>query len=392
MPAVTPTFRLIKQLLACVACLGISACSAPQVLKVFDNLPAGQTHIAEAGDPAPIPDSATPYTLPETYEFAGETRSVARLLARSGTAGMVIVYKGQVVYEDYNYGKDSNSRFLAWSVTKSVTSALVGIAVAEGYIDAVTDPVTKYVPALADTAYAGTTVEEVLQMSSGVRFDETYWLGTDVFRLQLAVGTDLTREVMKYTVADHEPGTFNAYKSSDTQVLAMVLQSATGVSLTEYLQSRIWEPAGMTQSAQWLADRNGLEASYCCLRATVRDLAKFGLIYLNRGFYNNRRIVPEQWVTDSLDTSKPHLQPGDNPQSDDTWGYGYQWWIPDEGQDYAAVGVYNQFIYVNPQAELVIAKSSAAPSYMADDREDEHIAFFREISREFLLLQNGAGL
>ncbi len=381
--------RFIHNILACFACVGLAACSPPQVFKVFDNLPAGQVHVAEAGFPNPVPDASTRYTLPETYFFADDARSVARLLERSGTGAMVIVHRGEVVYESYHHGKDSSSRFLAWSVTKSVTSALVGIAVEEGYIDAVSDPVTKYVPELTQTAYAQATVEDVLEMASGVRFDETYWIGTDVFRLQLAVATDLSREVQGFVVSDHAPGTFNGYKSSDTQVLAMVLQNATGTTLTEYLQSRLWEPAGMTGSAEWLADKNGLEASYCCLRATVRDLAKFGLIYLNKGFYNGRQIVPEQWVLDSLNTGKPHLQPGENPQSDDTWGYGYQWWIPDDGQDYAAVGVYNQFVYVNPQAELVIAKVSAPPSYLADDREDEHIALFREISRDILLPLNG---
>jgi CubicO group peptidase (beta-lactamase class C family) len=288
------------------------------------------------------------------------------------------------VYESYNYGKNQDSVFLAWSVSKSVTSALVGIAIEEGYIANVSDPVTLYVPALAETAYANSTIEDVLEMASGVRFNEVYLPGTDVFWLQLAIGKDLAQQVQKYVVSDYPTGTFNQYKSSDTQVLGMLLTAATGQTITSYLQAKIWEPAGMTRDARWLADRNGLEATYCGLYASVRDMAKFGLIYLNKGFYNNQQIVPSQWVADSLNTDKLHLQPGNNPNSDDSWGYGYQWWIPDTSGDYAAVGVYNQFIYVNPAANLVIAKSSGAPGYMSNDREDEHIALFRAISQDFI--------
>lgn len=364
------------------ACLCLAACTPAAVLRVFDNLhlTAGQVHTAKASFPYEIQRAETSYVLPAQYSYQGRLHSTDTFLKKSGTAGLVIVHDGKIVYENYAYGKNAKSRFHAWSVSKSVVSALIGIAIDEGYIGDVSDPVIKYVPSLSATAYADSTVQDVLEMASGVRFDETYNLGTDVFRLQVAVGKDLSEEVHKYVVKDHATGTFNAYKSLDTVVLGMVLASATGQTITSYLQSRLWEPAGMTQDARWLADRNGLEGASCCLQATLRDQAKFGLIYLNDGFYDGRQIIPRQWVIDSLDTSKPHLQPGENPNSDDSWGYGYQWWIPDTGNDYAAVGVYNQFIYVNPDVNLVIAKASAPFSYLVNDREDEHIAFFRAIS------------
>ncbi|MDX1692533.1 MAG: serine hydrolase [Ketobacteraceae bacterium] len=378
---------LMYCILAFPLCLFLSGCTSPPgTLLVFDNLHliAGSVNTVEANHPIDIPDAAEQYSLPMTYEFQSEIRETPKFLTDSGTAGMVIVHKGKVIYEDYNYGKNRDSLFLLWSVTKSVTSALVGIAIEEGYINAVTDPVTDYVPSLANTAYANSTIEDVLEMASGIKFNETYLPGTDIFWLQLAIGGNLDKHIQGFKVSDHPSGTFNEYKSSDTQVLGMVLAQATGQSLAAYLQTRVWDPAGMTGNAKWLADRYGREAAWCCLRATVRDMAKFGLIYLNNGFYNNSQIVPEQWVAASVDTSKPHLQPGDNPQSDDSWGYGYQWWVPDTGNDYSAVGVYNQFIYVNPDADLVIAKTSGPPDYAENWREDEHIAFFRAISKQFL--------
>lgn len=366
-------------------CMSLMACSSATVHKVFDNLhlTAGEVHTAEVGYPNELERAAEDYVLPEQYLYDDSLKSTSKLLQASGTAGMVIIHEGKIVYENYGYGKNQNSRFLAWSVSKSVTSALVGIAIDEGFINEVTDPVVKYVPALQSTAYADSTIEHVLEMASGVQFDETYNLGTDISRLQQAVGRDLSHEIQQYKVLDHPPGTFNEYKSIDTVVLGMILVNATGQSVTSFLQSRLWEPAGMSGEATWLADRNGLEGAFCCLQATLRDWAKFGLIYLNNGFYNNQQIIPQQWVSASLDTSKPHQQPGKNPLSDDEWGYGYQWWIPDAGNDYAAVGVFNQFIYVNPDVNLVIVKGSGALSYLINDREDEHIALFRAISRDF---------
>lgn len=365
--------------------ISLVACSSGTVHKVFDNLhlTAGDVHTAAADYPSELERSADDYQLPEQYFFNDSMRPTSKLLQASGTAGMIIIHEGKIVYETYGYGKNQDSRFLAWSVSKSVTSALVGIAIDEGFIDTVSDPVVKYVPSLQTTAYADSTIEDVLEMASGVKFDETYNIGTDVFRLQQAVGRDLSKEVHQYVVSDNTSGTFNAYKSIDTVVLGMILVNATGQSVTAYLQSRLWEPAGMTGEAKWLADRNGLEATFCCLQATLRDWAKFGLIYLNNGFYNNKQIIPQQWVSASLDTSKPHLQPGKNPLSDDEWGYGYQWWIPDTGNDYAAVGVFNQFIYVNPDVNLIIVKGSGALSYLVNEREDEHIALFRAISNDF---------
>lgn len=379
-------FRFIRLLSLFFICVSLSACGSPFVLTIFDliDITAGNKNIAKANTPSPLTSSAVSYELPESYDFEDQPRSTTNFLKKTGTAGLLVVHQGEIVYEDYNHGKNQNSRFLLWSVSKSVTSALVGIAIEEGHINSVTDPVTDYVPELATTAYANTTIEDSLEMASGVKFNETYLPGTDVFFLQLTLGGSFDKEVQKYQDLDYTPGTFNQYKSLDTVVLGMVLEAATGESIALYLESRIWEPAGMTNDAVWLADDDGLEAAYCCLKATVRDQAKFGLIYLNNGFYNGSQIIPQQWILDSLDNSKPHLQPGENPFSEWDWGYGYQWWMRDTNNDYSAIGVFNQFVYVNPDADLVIVKASGNPTYLNNDRENEHIALFRRISDDFI--------
>ncbi|MCG8669650.1 MAG: beta-lactamase family protein [Pseudomonadales bacterium] len=361
--------------------LGLAACSPPNILFTFDQLKnlSGDVHTISATNPSPIPTDLQENVLPDTYWYKGRERDTASLLRETGTAGLVIVHNDKVIHEAYDYGNDERSTFASWSVAKSFTSALVGIAIEDGYINSVEDLVVDYVPELATTAYATSTIEDVLEMASGVDFSETYMIGTDVWNLQLAIGGNLEDEVTQYVELKNEPGTFNAYKSLDTQVLGLLLVRATGQTVSSYLETRLWEPAGMTNDATWLADKEGLEATFCCLQATTRDFAKLGLIYLNNGYYNGQQIINEQWISASLDTSKPHLQPGNHSQSDYDWGYGYQWWFRDERNDYSAVGIFNQFVYIDPEKNLVIAKNSAAPMYLLNDRENEHFALFRAI-------------
>lgn len=374
----------VIKLVTLATTLFITACSPPILLNTFDAMDsfAGSVNDIRSTNPSPIGLALKDKVIPSIYQFNGRDKDTNAFLKKSGTAGLVIIHNGHIINETYYHGKSQDTLFASWSVAKSFTSALIGIAIDEGHIKSVNDLVANYVPALANTAYASATIEDVLEMASGVTFVESYMIGTDVFNLQLAVTNDLAKETLSYQDLDHEPGSFNAYKSLDTQVLGMVLSAATGQSVSSYLESRLWGPAGMTNDAKWLTDRNGMEATFCCMKATTRDFAKLGLIYLNKGFYNNQQIVPTEWVQDSLDISKPHLQPGDNPQSDYDWGYGYQWWFQDNSGDYAAIGIFNQFVYVDPELNLVIAKNSAAPGYLLNDLENEHFALFRAIGRQ----------
>jgi len=324
--------------------------------------------------------------LPEFYDFEGERKPLAQFLEDTWTTGLIVLVNGQLAHQEYFLGNDSGSRTISWSVAKSVVSALVGIALGEGLIKNTGEAVTDYVPSLAGSGYAGTTLEDVLTMSSGVRFDEDYSdFNSDINRMgrAIAFGTSID-EFVRSLQPERPPGTYHHYVSMDTQVLAMVLRAATGETLSSYMQSRLWQRIGTEADAYWLVDDKGMELAFGGLNATLRDYARLGQLYLQNGTWGGEQVVPAEWVEKSVSPTAARLQPGPNPSSDSVLGYGYQWWIPGgDEDDFLALGIYNQFIYVNPARSVVIAKSSAYPQYNKDGvaKEFETIAMFRAIAR-----------
>ena len=273
------------------------------------------------------------------------------------------------------------------SVAKSVVSFLMGTALADGNISSLQDPVDIYAKTLKGSGYEGVTIKNVLQMSSGVRFNEDYGdLKSDIVRLVAAFTSGSVNEFVATLPNELEPGTFNRYVSADTQVLAMVLQGATGKSLTEYGEEKLWSRLGTEYDAYWLTDTKGMEMSFGGLNAALRDYARFGLLYLNEGRnFNGEQLVPAEWVKASVTPDAPYLMPGkNNPGSDWPMGYGYQWWIPENPEgDFAAIGIYGQFIYVHPTYNVVIAKTSAYVDYnnTGDEMEFESMEAFRGIAK-----------
>ena len=320
--------------------------------------------------------------LPEHYRFDGEERSLERFLAESETTGLLVVRDGAIVHEWYADGYDEESVITSFSMAKSVVSALVGIAIDEGYIQSVRDPITDYVPELRGSGYDGVSIHDVLTMSSGVAFSEEYesifsdvmWLPMRVFGFQHPV-TDVLAELER----EREPGTYNNYVSSDSIALGLLVSRATGSTVADYLSRSVWIPAGMERDAWWNTDYHGNELGHAFLGATLRDYARFGRLYLNEGRRDDRRIVPAEWVHASLNPTEPHLQPGENPDSFWTFGYGYQWWIPEDPQgDFSAIGIWGQYIYVHPQTRTIIVKTGT--DYHFDTRDHETIAVFRTIA------------
>ncbi|MFN4098458.1 MAG: serine hydrolase domain-containing protein [Pararhodobacter sp.] len=324
-----------------------------------------------------------PRPLPATYAFDGAEHDLAAFLDRTVTTGLLVVCRGAITHEDYRLGADETSPFTSWSMAKSVLSALIGIAVEEGHIARIRDPIGLYVPALAGSGYADVPIEYALTMSSGVAFDEDYDNPfSDInmlFIRAMAMGTPVEDTIagLQDTGA---PGTFNDYVSSDSMALGLVLEAATGMRVADYLASRLWGPMGAEADAFWSTDRTGREFALCCLNATLRDYARFGRLYLEGGARDGVQIIPADWVAASVNPSAPHLQPGDNPASSWTFGYGYKWWIPEDPQgDFTAIGVWGQYIYIDPVREVVIVKTSADPDF--DDNDHESVAAFRAIAR-----------
>ncbi len=324
--------------------------------------------------------------LPASYIYRGEKKSVAEFIERTWTTGFIVLRDDTILFERYYRGNTAASRTISWSSVKSLVSALMGIAVAEGCIKDIRQPVTDYVPSLGVSGYNGVPIKDVLQMSSGVRFDETYAdFNSDINRMGRYFALNMPFEKFILSLeSERKPGVYNHYVSMDTQVLGMVIRSATGKSLSAYAEEKLWKPLGMESDAFWLIDSDGAEAAFCGLNAVLRDYARFGRLYLNRGNWNGRQIVPAEWVRASVTPDAPHLAPGRRDSSSWVLGYGYQWWIPENPDgDFLAIGIYGQAIYVYPKYGIVIAKSSAYPDYNTDgeDMEIESIEMFRSIAR-----------
>ena len=324
-----------------------------------------------------------PRPLPETYAFADEAHDLAAFLDRTETTGLLVVHEGDITHEDYRQGADETSPFTSWSMAKSVVSALVGIALEEGHIASLRDPIAAYVPALEGTAYGAVPLEDALTMSSGIAFDEDYARAASdinmLFLRTMAMGQPQV-DLLAGLGAVRAPGEFNDYISSDSMALGLVLEGATGMPLAEYVETRLWAPLGAEADAFWSTDRNGQEFALCCLNATLRDYARFGRLYLEGGAREGEQIVPAAWVAASVAPEAPHLQPGPNPASSWTFGYGYKWWIPEDPQgDFLAIGVWGQYVYVDPAREVIIVKTSADPAF--DDNDHETVAAFRAIAR-----------
>ncbi len=346
--------------------------------------------IARAGEPYLIPVGRSE-PLPATYVYEGKRLDTEKFLADTDTTGLLVVQHGKIVHEQYWHGNDKDTRWISWSVGKSFISALVGIALDEGKIASIDDQIVKYAPELKGTGYDGVTIKNALQMSSGVGWNEDYSdQNSDIARFgrTLAFGGSMV-EFAKTLKRAHEPGTYNLYNSMDAQVLGLVLKNATGETPSEYLSEKIWSKIGAERDAYWVLDDYGNELAAGGVNVTARDYAKFGLLYLHDGQWNGEQLVPSNWVKASHTPDAPYLMPGENNNKSETsagMGYGYLWWVPSAVDgSYSAIGIYNQFIYVDPAHDLVIVKTSANHSYgggatEASYRELETFALFRAIA------------
>ncbi len=343
-----------------------------------------------------MPAAVTPFqfgegavmTLPTTFIYKGKDIPTESFMADTDTVALLVLKDGDVVFERYMLTGGRHEAWLSMSVAKSFMSALIGIAIDEGHIKNVEEPITNYVPSLIGSAYEGVRIKDILQMSSGARWNEDYSdPESDIARFGriFALGGSMN-EFSASLENELEPGTFSRYNSTDTQVLGMLLAHSTGYSVTDYMTEKLWQPMGAEAPAYWLIDSEGMEMVWGGLNAVARDYAKIGEMYRLGGRLNGQQIVPEDWVSASISPDAPHLQPGmDNPASDFELGYGYQWWILDGSEgEFSGLGVYNQFVYVNPAYGVVIVKLSANSDYgLTNDqssyREIETFELFRAI-------------
>lgn len=324
-------------------------------------------------------------TLPETFTYKGEQRQLADFITDSATTALVVVKDNTLTFEDYYQGTNEFDYRISWSMAKSYLSALFGIAVEEGHIKDLNAPVTDYVPSLKGSGYDGVTIKNVLQMSSGVYFNEDYGdFNSDINRFGriMALGGSFDDFAASLT-SEREQGTFMHYVSIDTHVIGMVLRAATGKTIEEYFQEKLWSKLNTERDAIYITDSTGEPMVLGGLNLITRDYARMGMLYRDGGKLNDEQIVPAQWIEDSITPDAPHLIPGKRDTSKTNFGYGYQWWLPENpDQEFLAIGIYGQYIYINRKHNVVIAKNSADRNFMANDYESKDIAVaaFRAIA------------
>ncbi|WP_299774714.1 serine hydrolase [uncultured Pseudoteredinibacter sp.] len=341
--------------------------------------------------PSPSPYTiaqGTEITLPKHFSYDGTRYSSEQFISDTDTSALLVIHQGKIRFERYWLSGGPDVNWLSMSVAKSFIATGIGIAVGEGFID-VQKPIIDYLPSLKDSAYDQATVEHVLQMSSGAAWNEDYSNpDSDVLRLGriMAMGGSLD-EFVPSLISENTPGTVNHYNSADTQALGMLLAAATGRSVTDYLQEKVWHPLGMNSPGYWLIDDFNVEMAFGGLNATARDYAKLGELYRLNGLWQGKQLLSPQWIEKSTTVQAPHLRPGIHELF--PLGYGYQWWIPEgEEGEYSAIGVYNQFIYVNPSRDLVIVKLSANSEYgttegEASNKEMATFELLRAIAQQF---------
>jgi len=320
-----------------------------------------ESRLVRAGD-TPSRLARAPSEPVVQYYFQGAAADLDLYLLRNPTTGLLVARDDTILVERYQYGRNDRHRFTSWSMAKTVTSMLVGIAIAEGRIRSVDDPAAAYVPGLVGTEYGRTSLRDLLQMSSGVRFVENYSGRDDV--AQLARDTFLLRgpggveAVTRFNDRAVPAGTKFSYASVETQVLGLVLRNAVGRPVAEYLSEKIWRPIGAEAAATWLVDQAGQAATYCCINAVLRDYARLGLLLAHDGNWRGRRIVPTAWIREAT-TVRPeqgHLKPG---VATPFLGYGYQTWIlPGDRRMFLLSGVRGQAILIDPASRLVLVHTA----------------------------------
>lgn len=333
--------------------------------RAMDRLPvlAKAHEIAPSASPLPLPQGQ-PLNIPGIDQYMVQQRS----------AGIVILQDGKVRFERYGLDFDATGRWTSFSVAKSFTSTLVGAAIQDGYIKSLDDKVSQYIPGLRGSAYDAVSVRQLLTMSSGVKWNEDYEdPNSDVARFNNAKpepGMDATVSYMRKLPRAHPPGEVWHYNTGETNLIGVLVSSATKKPLAQYLQEKVWQPAGMESPASWLLGASGHEIAGCCIQATTRDYARFGLFVLGGGVAGGKQIVPTDWFAQATVKQKDIGDPGK--------GYGYQWWTYDDGS-VAAQGIFGQGIFIDPKRKLVIASNANWTRATKGPEPEAREAFYKQV-------------
>ncbi len=297
-----------------------------------------------------------PRELAVEYRFQGAAWNTDRFMEANNVAGLLVLHEGKILLERYALGLTENGRWTSFSVAKSFTSTLVAAAVRDGKIQSLEDPVTKYLPALKGSAYDGVSLRNVLNMASGVKWNEDY---TDPKSDVLTPDSSSLAYMSKLPRAA-EPGTKFNYNTGETHLVGKIVIAATGKPLATYLSEKVWSKLGMEQDAFWMRSGDGLEMGGCCLSVSLRDYGRFALFIQNGGAINGSRVFAPDWMAQATQPTLFSLN------KDLGRGYGYQWWTG-AGGTFFATGIFGQHVQFFPDEKLVVISLSAWP--VATDRD-----------------------
>lgn len=311
------------------------------------------------------------------FKYEEKDYDLYDFVALDNITAMLVIKDGKIAFETYQRGNTEKTRWMSMSVAKSISSTLAGIAIKDGLIKGLDAQVVDYVPELKGSAYDGVSVRDVLMMSSGVKWNETY---TDpnsdrraLLKAQISQKPRSAVELMAKLPRAAEPGTLNTYSTGETQILGEIVRGAVKKPLADYLSEKIWAPFGMeTDASWWLDSPDGVEIGGSGISATLRDYGRFGLFFMNNGVIDGKSILPEGWVKEA--TTPKTLKGGKKLD------YGYMWWtawtepsIKDGA--FSAIGIQGQNIYIDPAEKVVIVTFGAQPKPVGKEPIDPNVFF-----------------
>jgi CubicO group peptidase (beta-lactamase class C family) len=318
--------------------------------------------------PYPLEKSDTPLKGVE-FISAGKKYDLYDYLSLNRVSGLLVLKNGKIACERYELGNNESTHWMSMSMVKSISSTLVGVAIHDGYIKSIDDPVTKYLPTLAGSAYDGVSVRNLLQMTSGVKWDETYTNPSSdrrhMLEAQLAGKPGSILELMRTLPRADKPGTIWNYNTGETFVVGELIHAAVKRPVAQYLSERIWSKFGMESDATWwLESPDGQEVGGSGLSASLRDYGRFGLFFMNGGVVGEEKLLPENWISEATSSKIIGSKKID---------YGYMWWIADAAANpihrsaFYASGIFGQSIYINPRENVVVVIWSARPKPTGSD-------------------------
>ncbi len=288
------------------------------------------------------------FDIPEKFQQVKKPDSFENFLDNHKTVAFLVVRNDTLLYESYFSGYEDTSILTSFSVAKAFVSALVGIAIDEGYIYSTSQSITFFLKELQSPGFDKITIEDLLNMRSGIDFDEGY-SSPFADMAKYYYGTDLL-EYIKNLKIKEPPDIHYDYISVNTLLLSLIVERATNTKLSTYLERKIWQPLGMEAKASWSVDskKNKTIKSFCCINGMARDFAKFGSLYLKNGHWNGKQLIPEKWVKQSTSIIN-------DSRDSQNYPYTYQWRVLTNGC-YFAKGVLGQYIFVNPAKNLVFVR------------------------------------